>query len=118
VERRVRPERRQREESEVSAVDDFEDAYGRLTNREAGVKGRLSNTLELLCDASELPDADVQRAGRRAIVKVGDAIEEQALLVLMAMENCQALPAEEREKAREGIEVLRELMALRRGERE
>jgi hypothetical protein len=34
------------------------------------------------------------------------------------MENSQALPAEEREKAREGIEVLRELMALRRGERE
>jgi hypothetical protein len=103
----------------LSAVDNFEDAYGRLTNREAGVKGRLSNTLELLCDASEAPDdPDVQRAARRAIVKIGDAIEEQALLVLMAMENSQALPAEEREKAREGIEVLRELMALRRGERE
>jgi hypothetical protein len=102
----------------VIAVDDFEDAYGRLTNREAGVKGRLSNTLELICDASELPDADVQRAARRAIVRIGDSIEEQALLVLLAMENSQALPADQRDKAREGIEVLRELMRLRGGERD
>jgi hypothetical protein len=64
----------------VSAVDDFEDAYGRLTNREAGVKGRLSNTLELICDASEAPDdADVLRAARRAIVRIGDRVLVEAV---------------------------------------
>jgi hypothetical protein len=100
----------------MSDIDDFETVYNRLTNREAGVSGRLGNTLELICDASELPDEDVQRAARTAIVRIGDAIEEQVLFVLRAMKNSQALPADEREKAREGLEVQRELIRLRGGE--
>jgi hypothetical protein len=51
-------------------------------------------------------------------MRIGDAIEEQGLLFLLVMEKNQALPADYREKAREGIDVLRELMRLRGGARD
>jgi hypothetical protein len=73
---------------------------------------------ELICGASELPDDDVGHEARKAIMRIGDAIEEQGLLFLLVTEKNQALPADYREKAREGIDVLRELMRLRGGARE
>ena len=103
----------------MSAFDDFEAAYSRLKNAPmSAVTGHLSKTLELICGASELADDDVGHEARKAIMRIGDAIEEQGLLFLLVMEKNQALPADYREKAREGIDVLRELMRLRGGARE
>jgi hypothetical protein len=112
-----RPSGAQQEESAVSAFDDFEAAYNRLKNAPmSAVRGHLSKTLELICGAEQPNDADVQREARKAIVRIGDAIEDQGLLVMMAMEKSEALPAENREKAREGIEEFRKLMGLRQSE--
>jgi hypothetical protein len=79
----------------------------------SAVRGHLSKMLELICDTCELPDDDVGHEARKAIMRIGDAIEEQELLFLRATEKNQALPADYRDKAREGIVVLRELMRLR-----
>jgi hypothetical protein len=112
-----RPSGAQQEESAVSAFDDFEVAYNRVKSNVVGGR-HLSKMLKAICDASEFADDDVQRAAHTAIVRIGDAIEEQGLLFLLTAENNEALPADYREKAQEGIDALRELMRLRGGARD
>jgi hypothetical protein len=93
----------------------FKAAYNCLKNAPiSAVRRHLSNLLELIfaVRASCLMN-DVAHEARKAIMRVGEAIKEQDLLFLLVAESNPALPADYQEKARELIDVLRELMRLR-----